>query len=377
MTSINSTKGFSLIEITFVIILVGVLATFTISNVGRNDDSMRAELTRSKLEALRTAVLGSEASVDNEGKRMNFGYFGDIGTMPTHLGDLVTRPTGMNTWAFSSTYGFALGWHGPYIQSTNVTGDKGFDRDGWGRAFALTTGASPTITSLGSDNSVGGTLLASDLIMSFPASSRLSSVTGLVEDFNARAAGMTVEIAYPVAGAINTFSVVSDANGFFRFQTVPFGVRSLRVKRATPQVPRQVVIDKNNFMVPTSLLNLFGLTETVSYVAASLFKTAAGFNVFISLASTYTSQIQLDAMTPSWTGGVVNLTGVKLNGVSETFTASASGNPVNLSADLVIPPNSSQNSLELNFSGAPTGNLSITFTWLHRTRTDSIGPIAL
>ncbi len=71
-------RGFTMIETLFVIILVGILAVFTISNVGRNDDAIKVEVTRARMEALRIAIVGDEASTDREGKRQNFGYFGDV-----------------------------------------------------------------------------------------------------------------------------------------------------------------------------------------------------------------------------------------------------------------------------------------------------------
>jgi len=375
MISINSTKppkGFSLIEILFVFILVGVLATFTISNVGTNDDSIRFEATRSKLEAIRTAVLGNEASVDSEGKRLNFGYLGDVGNLPSSLSDLVSKPGGMNTWVYSSTYGFAAGWHGPYLAATLITGDKGFDRDGWGRLLSYTTVGTPSVSSLGSDNAPGGAKYAADIAMNFSSVSRLASVTGILEDYNARISGRTVELAFPAAGAITSTNVVTDANGYFRFQTVPFGVRSLRMKDTTVQMPRPIVVDRNNFVVPSSLLNMFGTLETVSYVAASLFKTNTNRNLFFSLASTYTTPVQLDAITVTWTGGgTVNL--VKVNGSAQTVSF-ASGARIDLSADMILQGSSSQNSFEIDFSAAPTAATTMTLLleWIQRTKTDTV-----
>lgn len=365
-------KGFSLVEILFVIVLIGVLATFTISNVGTNDDAIRFEATRSKMEALRTAILGNEASIDSEGRRSNFGYLGDVGNLPSTLTDLVSKPGGMNTWAYSSTYGFGLGWHGPYLASTMITGDKGFDRDGWGRLFTYTTTGTPSLTSLGSDNNVGGSKYAADIAMNFSSISRLASVTGILEDYNARISGRTIELAFPAAGAIASTNVVTDANGYFRFQTVPFGVRSIRMRDTTVQVPRQIVIDRNNFVVPSSLLNMFGTFETVSYVAASLFKTNTNRNLFFSLASTYSDPVQLDAITVTWVGGgTVSL--VKVNGSSQTVSV-ASGVRIDLSADMVLPGSSSQNSFEIDFTTAPTAATTMTLLleWIQRTRTDTV-----
>ena len=364
-----------MIETLFVIILVGILAVFTISNVGRNDDAIKVEVTRARMEALRIAIVGDEASTDREGKRQNFGYFGDVGIMPTVLDNLVTRPSGMATWFYTSAYGFALGWHGPYLVSTVLTADKGFEKDGWGRFFTFSTGATPQLTSLGSDGSAGGTSYAKDLTMDFPGVARLGSVAGVLEDFNARLSGRTVELVYPSSAVLTSVTAITDANGFFKFQTVPFGIRSLRPYPTTSFVPRQITLDRDVLNVPNSLLNLFGTSEGVSYVASSLFKTNGGANVFISLASTYTTDVQLDAITASVSGGFAGTySTVKLNGVSESFSATANGVRVDLTADMVAPASSSQNSLEIDFSAAPTGGttLSLTFEWLHRSRVNKV-----
>ena len=55
-----SKKGFTLIELVMVIILVGIMATVSVSVMTGNVDAQRYENTLKKMEFLRDAIVGTE-----------------------------------------------------------------------------------------------------------------------------------------------------------------------------------------------------------------------------------------------------------------------------------------------------------------------------
>jgi len=221
MTSFrHSRAGFTLVELLIVSLLLGILATISLKTIGLNTDTQIWEQTKTKMEAIRTAILGDDRDLDNEGNRKNFGYHGDMGKLPAALTNLLNAET--PAWSFNSTYGFGAGWRGPYV-SKQVTGGVAIDKDGWGQSFIYLPAASPpSLTSYGSDNAAGGTGTAKDIVITFPTQLRFSTVRGHVLDGVNRISGKTVEIRYPVAGTITAFTTTSDVDGFFSFANVPF-----------------------------------------------------------------------------------------------------------------------------------------------------------
>ena len=100
--NMNSKKGFTLIEILLVVIIIGVLAGLVVPNlVGRGEEARRKA-------ALADIQGGLAATLDL--------YELDNGTYPEKIEDLVTDP------------GTARNWRGPYSK-------KGLPKDPWGSAY--------------------------------------------------------------------------------------------------------------------------------------------------------------------------------------------------------------------------------------------------
>lgn len=368
-------KGFTIIELLVTVSLIAALALVMITTIGRTDDANKIEQTRARMEALRVAILGNDNSVDNEGKRNSFGYLGDTGSLPTTLADLVTKPTLMQTWIFNTLHGIGSGWRGPYVVSTILTGDKPYDTDAWGTALVYSTAGTPSILSYGSNKAAGGTGYAADISLPFETTARTATVRGNLEDNFIRRSGYVVTLAYPsgTSAALTTTNATTDAQGYFGFSGVPFGVRSLRVTSPSTQTARKIVVDRSEISVPSSVLNLFGTTEAVTYVGSAMTYYATLNFVYLLIRSTYTSLLQLDAITVTFSGAA-NLTSVTLNGVKETFTGVASGVQKDLSAPMTLTANEIRAMLELGFSAALTSGTTVTvvLSWVGRTRTDTV-----
>jgi hypothetical protein len=169
-----------------------------------------------------------------------------------------------------------------------------------------------------------------------------------------------VELRYPVNGVITGFSLVTDANGFFSFSNVPFGVRSLAVTSAPTLGPKPIRVDNSQGEVPIDHLNYFGSLQTVTYVTGTRSESGPG-NSYIdaTLNSGYSLSKQLAFLTVSWTGDGF-LTGVMLNGTLEAVANLVSGTRFGIVSALTFPP-SSDSSLELRFAkfADGTGNVNM------------------
>lgn len=367
----KGTAGWTLIELVAVMLLVAILARYMRDVFDTNSDSTKAEMTLQRLEAIKSAILGVDSSESNEGVRLNFGFLGDIGRLPTSLGELSSQGS-LPSWSYSTVYGVGAGWRGPYVSGADSLA-RATQNDAWGQPFVYsTTLPTPFLSSLGSDNAVGGAAAKTDVVVEMATSLWRSRLSGNLREGNAVVASAIVEVNYPAAGALSAVTTTSDANGFFQFNSIPFGVRSLRVISPTAYGPSPVVVQRGEVQVPDSALNYRGGAEAVTYQTSSVKNYSSGLNIVAHLASTYSTPVQLSSITVTWTGGGT-YSQLVVNGISETFSAVSSGAVKVIGATMVLPGKSTDNSIEIVFSGNMTGRLiTVVLTWLNRSRSDTV-----
>ena len=103
LTRETSRRGFTLVEVVIVIILLGIIAAVAVGRLTTSLETARVEQTKAEMQALARAIVGNP-DVYSRGARTDFGYVGDIGALPFSLDNLVTNP------------GYAS-WNGPYLTS--------------------------------------------------------------------------------------------------------------------------------------------------------------------------------------------------------------------------------------------------------------------
>lgn len=206
-----NSRGFTLIEMVIVIVIMGILATVATMNFSSTLDTAKYEAAKSEMEGLARAIIGNPDLYDN-GARSDFGYVGDVGALPANLDALVTNP-GYSTWK------------GPYIKGDFTAAD--FKSDPWGVNFQI---IGTTLRSTGS----GGNI---DKLFA-PSSAALltNTVIGVVLDANQNAPGSTykdsvsIQLLYPDgSGGTATVATAPTAAGSFSFAGIPIGNHTLRV----------------------------------------------------------------------------------------------------------------------------------------------------
>lgn len=137
-TSPTLVQGFTLIEMTVVLLLITLLASVAIRETSGLSFQVRYEQTRERLERIREAILGNPRQIIN-GQQAVSGFVADMGRLPTCLRELVENYNCLTdlpnaTWTNAGApSNLNAGWHGPYLNvSGNPTSPDAFT-DGWGR----------------------------------------------------------------------------------------------------------------------------------------------------------------------------------------------------------------------------------------------------
>jgi prepilin-type N-terminal cleavage/methylation domain-containing protein len=208
MKSSCKNGGFTLVELILVIIIIGIVASVAFKSMLPAVRTAREEATMTEMENLARAIVGNPALV-SDGVRTDFGYVGDVGSLPPDLDALVANPGGYSTWK------------GPYIMSDFAEDPDDFKRDAWGNPYTYsgviissTGGGSPVTIRL-----AGG---AAELISNTISGNVYDALGSSPGDSSAN---VTVTVYYPDGnGSMTSSSTVPAHDGSFDFSgIVPVG----------------------------------------------------------------------------------------------------------------------------------------------------------
>ena len=214
----NWKKGYSLIELMVVIIIISIIAAVSVKTLVTSSNTVRTERSKDEMDELAFAVAGNPDLVSG-GTRTDFGYVGDVGSMPANLDALVINPGGFATW------------NGPYLKDDYLAASGGanseFKVDDWGAGYIYSSGV--TITSTGSGQTITRKIAnsVSDLLY--------NRVAVTVTDINQNPPGpiykdsINVLLTYPNgSGGTVTIARAPASDGFVQIDSVPIGLHSLR-----------------------------------------------------------------------------------------------------------------------------------------------------
>ncbi len=262
-------------EVVMVIIIMAIIAAVAMRSMDRGIETARIEETRNEMNQLAEAIAGNPSLYSN-GMRTNFGYVGDVGSLPASLDALVTNP-GYGTW------------RGPYVRTDFSGFADDFKKDAWGQLYAFAGGVS--ITSAGGSDTLTRTFaqLTSDLTA--------NSLTGTLTDAAGNppgdsAANVRVIVTYPNgSGGTKDSTLVPSAGGSFNFPNcIPIGnhrVRAINIPTADTVQAFVSVFPKST--VQTSL-RLPGALWTASGGGGGGGGGTSQITVVAGSASTYGSQ---------------------------------------------------------------------------------------
>lgn len=199
-----------MIELAVIIVIIGILASLSINNsFGILNDS-KHQATQAELEAIAKAIAGDRSLLAG-GKRVDFGYVGDVGALPASLADLVTNP-GYGTW------------NGPYLENA---ADNGYATDAWGAPYVFSGGT--TIQSTGSGSNI--TKQFGSAVSDFTG----NLVRGTITDARGIPPGsiyrdsIVVSVIHPDgAGGVISSSALPAPSGRFAVSPIPVGNHTLR-----------------------------------------------------------------------------------------------------------------------------------------------------
>jgi len=205
---LSQSRGFSLIEILVLIVVVGIVAAIALQSMQVVVDDARTTKTKREMEMLARAMVG-DPSIMQAGVRSDFGFVGDNGTFPPSITALRTNP-GLGTW------------DGPYIPPGFAEDTDGYRLDEWGHSYNYSGGI--TISSTGSGSTITKKIAdATDDYL-------VNTLYGTVTDNAGTAPGsvwadsVEVTISYPDgSGAIGNQTVSPSVSGQFTLDSLPVG----------------------------------------------------------------------------------------------------------------------------------------------------------
>jgi prepilin-type N-terminal cleavage/methylation domain-containing protein len=139
LSEVRKIRGFSLVELTVVIVIIGILTALAMQSMTKAVEDTRTVVTRREMAMLGKAIVG-DPELTAGGVRTDFGYFGDVGAFPPSLREL-----------YQNTYGLGT-WNGPYLPPRLVGDSTGFRTDEWGKPYGYAGGV--TISSTGSGQTI-------------------------------------------------------------------------------------------------------------------------------------------------------------------------------------------------------------------------------
>ena len=351
----GSCSGITLIEVILVIIIAGILVAVALRSAVTVSDTAKVEETKKELDDLAFAIVGNP-ELQNNGVRSDFGYVGDVGSMPPNLDALHSNPGSYSTW------------NGPYIENRFSQDSDDFKKDAWGVLYQYSAGV--TITS------TGGPGIVRKLANS-TADLLLNQVSGVVYDIDGTPPGSTyndsvvLRLTIPNGtGGMLTKTSNPDAGGYFSFDSIPIGNHDIEVvylpdndtlKRFVSVLPNSSLYSEY-YLAANVWYDSSGYSSSLTKVAGSdsLYNDCHGF--FFWIENNTGSQVSVDSVTLTWSSPTAYYRYIKWDGTTvfnENNPRAGSGEKVGFSSTQTI---NNGETLRVDFDAfkvTPTGGSNV------------------
>lgn len=254
----NINHGFTLVELLIVLLIIGVLSGVTLRAIDMTRERTLFSDTAKKLESLAKAIAGNPDLIA-DGRRVDFGFIGDMGRLPLTLDELVKNTTN------------SPNWNGPYVKMNFLedTVNPTFKRDAWNQEieYLRETGL---LRSRGNGRQTLSYKIADSIDFLLK-----NKVSGHITDTKNNPPGSYyayIDIEIELPNGISPLPVRNpNKSGFFQFDSVPIGKHRLRVVRRTASPETLIkwisVVPKSNTFVDFTFLRSF--QSKLQYVEGS------------------------------------------------------------------------------------------------------------
>jgi len=275
-------KGFTLMEMIIVMVLIGIMTSISINIVIRTLEAQRADSTLLEMEIIKRAIAGDPSLIIN-GRRADFGFYGDMGIMPTLLTDLLTQGS-QPSLTNNTTYFITYGWGGPYLSKSFEGESDASIEDSWGNAYVYTNSKTVNasgdsvygkITSRGADGEIGGTGYDADIDLEILKSEIVGTIYGSAYtiDGNPMVSGKVYLRRPNGNAALKIDSVTTGLQGTYSFSGVSRGTRTLSFKPVggIETNIKSILVAEGSVAVPriTNISNLVFVTGSATLVGSS------------------------------------------------------------------------------------------------------------
>lgn len=138
-------RGFTLIELVIVIVVLGIIAAFAVPRFGDLTANAKVTATVDEMQSLKKAIIGNPSATAG-GEYIDRGFEGDLGYAPSRLQDLAAKPDSIAAYNKLTR----LGWNGPYIDSAGGS----YLQDAWGVNYSYDRATRRIMSTGGSDSLV-------------------------------------------------------------------------------------------------------------------------------------------------------------------------------------------------------------------------------